>query len=107
MKPVQTRETTLRDIRAMMEILWRCVDVASLNKFMERKIDIFFSEGYDNENYRTAFFCVTGSPNKFWGWIDWQSSELAYAKTNLGSFKYRLGHGSACINGCRWYKAGR
>ena len=50
----------------------------------DRKVDVFFSDGYGSPTDRTAFFCVQGSPNKFYGYLD----HSGYAYSNLGKFKH-------------------
>lgn len=37
--------------------------------FVRRETDVFFSDGYDELRNRTVFFCVKGSPNKFFGFM--------------------------------------
>jgi hypothetical protein len=39
------------------------------DSWYQRERDIFFSDGYEKPEYRTVFFCVKGSPNKFQGMI--------------------------------------
>lgn len=38
--------------------------------FDDRRISIHTSDGYNSPENRTTFFCVEGSPNKIFGWIN-------------------------------------
>lgn len=70
--------------------------VGNLTKFFEREIDIFFSDGYDLQEYRTVFFCVKGSPNKLYGYMvireKMNSSGQDFTEieifSNLGNYMY-------------------
>ncbi len=54
-----------------------------------RKVDIFFSDGYETEEYRSWFFCVKGSYNKLCGFVrkaHIPENEAWYFETSQGNY---------------------
>lgn len=81
------------NVKAIIKAIKRSHQYSPLqaDQFLEREMDIVFSRGYGEIAYTTVIFCVKGSPNKLYGWIDTIQHPISWGeifriKTNLGTY---------------------